>query len=780
VSQATILDVSVHDGLLVRTVDMHDSVGSDSLSLVSRLGDMSESVLTVSGLVMFARGEPTFWLRRTQSYALYLSKFDLLVNTTFSFNLTSTYKSNDVTELFLKRVPLSSQNTLLEYARNFVVFATATYHTEDVLVYVGVFDMALANSKTYGMQYAIYKIAVDKQATNVSGAYEDMSFGAETTLSATWLADDVFAISVPIPKRETTKYQTVMINITNLELISTDVHPDFLRMFAAPFVAVANAVVSSGVVQTCTQCRATSYGNDISGYFAYGAPSVTYRRLVACEEENQYIEQNLQQLLPTQTCSRVRSNVETPYSYTNAVTQMAFVCVTLDQLEVIFQMQTGSIARFASAYGFTLSYTASRVTRLFLYAQCVKNEPLTHTAIYDNSSSTAGCPVRFISAGFRIYGAVRIESVQQSPNKSLTSGLWNRRVLLQGDDAGRTRAPQDVVSSWKEHSVITSTVLPGQKIEIQSRRQISVEKLAAMDGKDTPQRLALDAVAVVPVLSQDVKVLQGNTSLLMTIVYVPSSNDLRTIALETLAYGDDISDWSRVHAAVRVVGAPTQVGQCMYIARFVPVDDNLQAIDTPNTTTVTTGCVFDLALSPQCHIELPDSLTNAASVVGLHIVALTSGCDVLSKRSDVSVEFAAFMKISQCPAQHFLDAGTLMCAEYDEGEPYCAAGQYVRGCLALVHPSRAKTCVTCASPNRSFFPNASRGCDAWLCVSGYYRSGGVCEQSTTALAAGATACYNTAGRQRQACTAFENEQCVDCVTKPRYSEWTISGSRECA
>ncbi len=190
-------------------------------------------------------------------------------------------------------MPLSSQNTLLEYARNFVVFATATYRTEDVLVYVGVFDIALADSKTYGMQYTIYNIAVDKPATNVSGAYEDMSLGAEATLSATWLADDVFAISVAIPKRETTKYQTVMINVTNLELISTDVHPDFLRMFAAPFVAVANAVVSSGVVQTCTQCRATSYGNDISGFFAYGAPSVTYRRLVACEEENQYIEQNL-------------------------------------------------------------------------------------------------------------------------------------------------------------------------------------------------------------------------------------------------------------------------------------------------------------------------------------------------------------------------------------------------------------------------------------------------------------------------------------------------------
>jgi hypothetical protein len=200
----------------------------------------------------------------------------------------------------------------------------------------------------------------------------------------------------------------------------------------------------------------------------------------------------------------------------------------------MFQMQTGSIVRFASAYGFTLSYTASRVTRFLLYAQCVENEPLTHAAIYDNSSCTAGCPVRFISAGFRIYGTVRVESVQQRPSKSLTSGLWNRCVLLEGGDAGHTRAPQDVARLWKEHSVITSTVLPGQKIEIQARRHISVEEVATIEGKDTPQRLALDVVAVVPVLSQDVvKVVQGNTSFIMTIVYVPSSNDLRTIAMSS-------------------------------------------------------------------------------------------------------------------------------------------------------------------------------------------------------------------------------------------------------
>ena len=781
-----ILDVTVHDGFMVRTMDVRTSAASGIFSLVSLVGNTSESVLGVAGLVMFARGEPKFWLRRTQDYALYLSKFDLRANETFSLNLTSTYTSNDVFQLFSKRVPLSSQNTLLEHARNFVVFATATYHVVDVFVYVGVFDTALADLNTYGMQYAVYNVAVNRRATRVTGAYEQMSLGAEATLSATRLADDVFAISVAISKRETTKYQTIIINMTNLELISTDVHPDFLRIFSAPFVPVGNAVVSFGAIRTCTKCRATSNGNDIMGFFAYGASSVTYRRLVACEEENQYVESTLGHL-PIQTCARVRYNVEPPYLYTNTVTEMLLVCVTTDPLEVILQMQTGTIARFASALGFTVSYTAARVTRVLLYTQCTTNEPLLYAAIYDNSSCIDGCPVRLIGSGFRIYGAMRVESVRQRPVVSLAIALWNRRVLLRSVDAGDRRAPQNVVRLWKEHSLITSTIVPTQKIEIQALRHVSVEELAAKDGKDTEQSLALDAVTVVPVLSQDMlRVVQGNTSWLTTIVYVPSNSDLRSVALEPLAYGNDISDWSRVHAAVRVVAAETPGAQCMYVARLVAVDDNLQAIDATHATdattrlNATTGCVFDLALSPQCHIELPRSLTNAASVVGLQIVALTSGCDVLSERSDITVEFAPFMKISQCPAHQFLDADTLACTACDEGEPYCPAGKYVQGCLALVHPSRAKTCLLCESPNSSFFPNTSHGCDAWLCVEGYYRSAGLCARCTSALVDGATACYTAPGRRRQACTAFENEQCVDCVTKPRYSEWTVSGSTECA
>ena len=784
VSQGTLLDVAVYNDYVVRTVHIPNSVsGTDTISLMSRLDNTSEVVVQVSGLVMFAQGEPTFWLRRTADFELYLSKFDVPVNTTFSFNATSTYTKNDVNRIFRKRVPLSSRNTLLECANNFVVFATAKYYQDDVFVYVGVFNSALADMTTYGMQYSVYKIAMDTKAVAISGAYEQIAYVDEATLSATWLADGSFALSVAIPNRETSRYQTVMINVTNLELTYTDMHPDFVRMFAAPFVRVQGAVVSSGALQTCTPCQAAAPGTTVSGYFAYGAATVSYKRLVACDEANRYVEESVVQQLPIQTCARVQPSVTQPDVYVSAVVDISLVCATVDLLEVVLEIRNNSQVSFAQGF----VYTASLATRVLLYAHCRKDTPLMFATFYDTATCNGGCAVVFVSGGFRVTGAVVIESVQHRSSVSLASAAWERAMLLAARVKRGVPVPRDVARVWQEHSAIVRTLVPTQKIEIQVLRHVSVEELAAKDGKDTEQSIALDTVTVVPVLSEDLlRVVQGNTSWLTTIVYVPSNSDLRSIALETLAYGDDIGDWSRVHAAVRVVAAETPGAQCMYVARLVAVDDNLQAIDATHATdattrlNATTGCVFDLALSPQCHIELPRSLTNAASVVGLQIVALTSGCNVLSERSDITVEFAPFMKISQCPAHQFLDADTLACTACDEGELYCPAGKYVQGCLALVHPSRAKTCLLCESPNSSFFSNTSHGCDAWLCVEGYYRSAGLCARCTSALVAGATACYTAPGRRRQACTAFENEQCVDCVTKPRYSEWTVSGSTECA
>jgi hypothetical protein len=61
------LDVAVHDGVLVRTRHsglsaVQPGENTNYVSLVSGLDDASKNVLSVTGLLMFARGDPRFFL----------------------------------------------------------------------------------------------------------------------------------------------------------------------------------------------------------------------------------------------------------------------------------------------------------------------------------------------------------------------------------------------------------------------------------------------------------------------------------------------------------------------------------------------------------------------------------------------------------------------------------------------------------------------------------------------------------------------------------------------
>jgi len=775
--QANILDVSVYNDFVVRTVQQQDET-TKFISFVSSVGSASAVVVKLEGLLMFARGDPRFYLKRTSDYKLQLSKLDAVGNFTFSLNSSSSYAQNDVAVLFSTRVPISMRNTVLEYAHDFVVFATAKYSLAHVFVYVAALDVRSAVLSTYAMPSAVYDIASDKQATRINGAYERMSEAGEATLSAAWLAPDTLLLSVAIENVPTTKFQTVLINVTNLEIIQNTMHPDLLRAFSAPFVRLSNALASSGVLLSCTECQPTATGRNVAGFFAYGASSVSYRRLVACEEANMYVEENMAEKLPIQTCARVVADSAHEYTdalfgYTDAVFEMTLTCATLDSLEVVLEMPVGSTVEFARGE----VYYTHDVARVLLYATCNNYEPLHSAKAYKSGTCAQGCVVGLTDGSFKLSRGVRIESVRHRSGMSPASALWNRFVLLQAGVTSNLQSATEVTrEAWQKHSVTCRRIVPRQQILIQTQRHVSVETLAANEAGDDDQRIAFDALAVVPVLSEGlVSVLAGNTSRLMTVVYVPSLFDLKMLALEALAYGDDVDDWARVHASVVVAAAPSHLAHCTYAARLLPVDDDLRAIDHATST----GCVLNLAVSPQCHIELPRSLRNAASVVGVEVMPLTSGCELLDDAHDVAVEFAPFMQISQCPAQHFLHADSLTCTPCDEGEPFCGPGQFVSGCLALIYPFTVPQCLQCPLPNHSSFAITSSGCSEWHCLQGFYRLDGACAGCTAQLLLGSTACRNIGGRMRKNCTNVENEKCVDCPQKPRYTQWTISATAEC-
>jgi hypothetical protein len=488
------------------------------------------------------------------------------------------------------------------------------------------------------------------------------------------------------------------------------------------------------------------------------------------------MEEDVAVNMPVQSCAQVRQFSSQPF--TNVVVDLSFRCIETRPLEVVLELPSSSSVQFGQAK----TYAGGPLgDRLLLTAQCATLSALEEVVVYNSITCAAGCTEKLWTglASIRMFGAVRVVSVRHRPVLSLASALWDRRELLTGLERA-TYSWKALDGSWQELSVTARQIAPLQQIDISVRREQSVARIAALGSNDPEHSVALDALSLLPVLSEHFMpvIVADNTSALVAIAYVPSVDNLLLMLLEAHAYGDDVLDWARVHASVHLSVVEADVRQCKYVARVVSVDAALRVFVGAEKTT--TGCLLDLALSPQCHIELPVKLALPGQrVVGVELRAVTPGCRALSDKDDVSVEFAPFMRISQCPAHYFLHADTLACTACDDGERYCPPGQHVSGCLPLIHPSLAKECVACPAPNRSVFANTSRDCDAWLCVDGYYRADGACASCTSLRATGILACKMTGGEKWAACTATANEQCVACPPKPRYSEWTVTAT-ECS
>jgi hypothetical protein len=734
------------------------------VSLISSIDSMSETVLQVPGLIMFARGAPNYFLRRITATSLRLSKFETK-NASFFLNVSANYPQDDVKILFSKFVPISPKNTLLEFEDDFLVFATAKYNSAGVIVYVTVLDSKLVLLSTYGMSFAVFVVSSSETPQKVDDPYENIEFVGEAFLSCTWFERRILLLTVSVDGVPPGQFPPLMLNISDLTLINRPLHPDLLHTFDAPFVRAANAVLSAGKLLSCSECvRASS--STSSGFFAYGVSNILYRRLIACDDAITYIEEDVASSMPVQICPNMRFDSGNVYSNTM---QLTLQCALSSPLEIILELPPDR----SVAFGNGMIYKRQQLTRLLLLVPCDNGRPR-YLQAFNNHDCETGCRYELWEGGsFNIQGGISIENVRHRPNMSLSSQRWDRQSLLQIGTRRAVYQPTAVAHDWYEHTAIARTIAPLQQINVRAQRNLSAEWLSAYEDKE--QRIALDALVVVPVLSEHfMPVVVANSTFFMSIVYVPILTDLRILALEALSYGDDVLDWKRVHAAVRILNITPEIRQCSYVARFVAVNHNLQMI--PAAYTTATGCLLDLALSAQCHVEIPEKLTNNASLVGLTVSPITGGCRSLSDADDISVEFAPFTRISQCPAFFFLDVNTLMCKACDDGEPFCPAGKYVRGCLPLIHPTIRPECVNCTAPNNSMFLSTSRGCDAWSCVNGFYREDKACARCTTLLA---NVCRATGGLRRQNCTALENEKCIDCAPKPRYSEWVVSSS-ECS
>jgi hypothetical protein len=756
-------DVTVHNRSLVVTFARQALMSS----VVFRLdGAFKPATLAgVAGLLMFAQGRPEFCLTLSSSdSSVKLTQLDCGGRALPDLMCLP----NDVKKLFSRRVMLSSRNTFLDGSGslNFVVFATAVYASGSdgrlsVFVYVSSLDLLRFTVSDLSMPHRVYRLTQTQGPALYAELFEDIETLGEAVLSAAWWNATTLALAVAVELDGTLlQFPKFAVTVDSLAVSGAELS-DVLYAVQAPFVQLDGALFSAGRLHTCLSCRATSDGRAASGFFAFGASPIQFRRLLPCAVPDTYVDDSTWGSTPVQTCAALANTVQLPSLV--PVFVMSLRCEPLTvELEIVLTLAAGAALRF----NMPTPYVAASRRRVLLQVRCKTGTAM----LYDEYLYASGFTVRLSYGIVELSGGVDIESVRSVAR----SGVWRRRMALTSRaDSMETRPGVLAAGSWQPRALVVQNIRAGQPIFVHVRREMSLAKLQ-LDmsiGMEAVTKVAFDVLSVTPVLSETAaRALNG----LFTVVYVPSAANLSSLSLAALTSGDDHVNWQRVHAAVRLSTSDGSLGSCEYTARLVAVNDSLW----PIADLLPSGC--DLAL-PQysgqaflevlCHIELPLKLANNGSFVGLEVRALACA---LPETLALSVEMVPFMPMSECPAFFFLHALSRSCVAC--ATERCKPGFHVAGCAELMHPARPVDCVACRAPADSRFPNTSSGCDAWVCRDNFFLANETaCTPCTSSLN-----CTGSAGSRRAPCSRTENEKCEPCdaILLPRYAQWANS-SKEC-
>ena len=758
-------DVTVYNSSLIVTYARNKEMSSAVFRLDGPQS-VTLSFVGISGILMFARGRPEFYLSLDGSGScVYLSQLDCGGRGA----LDRTCLSNTVNKIFPSRVMLSSRNTFLDGSGspNFVVFATAAYASGSdgrmsVFVYVCSIDLLRFADSDRAMPHRVYRVTqTHGPVMYTDDLYENIEPLGEAVLSAAWWNETTLVLGVAVESDgRVLQFPRLTVSVDNLAVSGAQIS-DLMYAVQAPFVQLAGSIFSGGALHTCLSCRVTSEGRTVSGYFAFGASTLEFRRLLPCSTPDTYVDDSTWGTAPVQTCAVLANTAELASRVPEFI--MALTCTKVG-LEVVLALASGARLAFAT----TLPYVAGSQRRVLLQVTCGYN----FAALYDEFLCSDGCSFRIRDATFVLSGGVDIESVRSVAR----SGVWRRRLALTSRDLDVQQITPGVLvaGAWHDHSLVVHSIRARQPIFVHVRRDVSLPKLVQDMSTDQEPvtKVALDVLSVTPVLSEPAT--RAATGL-FTVVYVPSVANLSALELATLASGDDLNNWQRVHAAVRLATTDPELGGCEYVARLVAVSDSLW----PVTDLLPVGCALTLpifaghaVLQVQCHIELPLKLANNGSFVGLE---LRSVACALPEARALTVELVPFMSISECPAFFFLHADTRSCVAC--AAERCKPGFYVGGCAELIHPARAVDCLACPAPPNSLFPNTSSSCDAWVCRAGFFQANtSACAPCTSNL----IATCRVPGTRWAPCSLTENERCVPCdeASLPRYADWT-NASQEC-
>jgi len=700
-------------------------------------------------IFMLATGNPLYFLSivdaQTQSSVMLRkhSCSDLRM-------MTSTFceSVNLPVQLFSGNLPsLETQNTLLHARGDGLLFVTSTETPLAVTVMMLVF---VSSGNITRKSVALTAEARDIVYPNNGQAHR---------ISGSWISDSTYIVAL--------EDQQQIWRLTLGTGIALTLLPSADSMFSYRFFSLGGAVLTktlTGYTSTTCMPGCRRVTTDQDAYFAFGNETLTYKRLLPCLDTN-VSHVNLLDLrqTPAQTCAVAEFNRSTYYMQY----ALSFKCKqSTGVISMSLTLEVGALLRI-TAKDTSLLVTSEASQLLSMYAQCV-NRSIEYLDVFDDFACLDGCRLSQVSQ-IKITGKVRINYVLHSDARP-SNGMIYTQV-----HSSTYALPQPELAtsfdSWTQHSAFTHTMLDLQRIQVNVRRRTAAFALSE------PTHVAVDVLQVVPLLNLQAvrRVLPTNEPVLLSLLHIPSDDDLAQLALiDSTVRGSDVFGWRRLHATAYVRCTGNALLDCVYDLRLVALDDRFALRQASSKI----GCRVQLKAEGvkavgRCHLEVPFAMSNSAGVVGL----LVQGTCELPPADSVTVELNPFTSVSECRENQYLDADSATCAPCTIKDVVCGPGFYASGCEAMLWQSSLVACLPCPLPTHASFTNASVTCNDWTCDAAFFRADAACLNCTTSLR---TVCGRSKGQMWAACTSLQNEQCISCplALLPRNAEWT--NASECA
>ena len=759
-----IQSVVVYNDSLLTTVS--NSINEITTTYVSNISSMCASlngfvtarVLNVPAtaltnirfpIFMLATGNPLYFLSivnaQTQATVM-LRKYSCsdvgMMTSTFCESV------NLPVQLFSGNLPsLETQNTLLHARGDGLLFVTST----ETPLAVTVMMLVFVSSENITRR----SVALTTEARDI--VYPNN--GQAHRISGSWISDSTYIVALEDQQQIWTLALGTSIALSLLSPADS--------MFSYRFFSLGGAVLTKSLtgytLTTCMPgCRRVTTDQD--AYFAFGNETLTYKRLLPCLDTNvSHVNAFDLRQTPAQTCAVAEFNRSTFHMQY----ALSFKCKqSTGVISMSLTLEVGAVLRI-KANDTSMLVTAEASRMLSMYAQCV-NMSIQYLDVFDDFACLDGCRLFRVSQ-INITGKVRINYVLHSDVRP-----GNGMIYTQVHSSTYSLPQPELAASfdsWTQHSAFTHTMLDLQRIQVNLRRPTAAFALSE------PTHVALDVLQVVPLLNLQAvrRVLPTNETVLLSLLHIPSDDDLAQLALiDSTVRGSDVSGWRRLHATAFVRSTGNALLDCVYDLRLVSLDDRFALRQASSKI----GCRVRLKTEGvkavgRCHLEVPFAMANSAGVVGL----VVQGTCELPPPDSVTVELNPFTSMSECRENQYLDADSAMCAPCEMKDVVCGPGFYASGCEAMLWQSSLVACLPCPLPTHASFTNASVTCNDWTCEASFFRADAACLNCTTSLK---TVCARTKGQMWAACTGLQNEQCTSCplALLPRNAEWT--NASECA